>query len=249
MAAVASHLPGVTSLPRDPQHVDVVYAAVRDAILRGTLAPGEEVRQEHVARELEVSRTPLREALRMLEREGLVHAERNRSYRVAGISASDAEQIYVMRIPLEAAAIRISIPRLDTADIATLEGELAQMATFADRHAYEHWEVPHRAFHRGLVARAGERVSSFLSVLSDHAERYRRFYTTELPGAWSVGVAEHRAILDACSAGDTGRGAAELVGHLHHVAISVIAAIDPGHDPRALSLAVDMARAPIGAER
>jgi DNA-binding GntR family transcriptional regulator len=242
-------LPSVTALPRDPQHVDFVHATIRDAILRGTLKPGEVVRQEQVARELEVSRTPLREALRMLEREGLVRTERNRSYRVTGFSATDVEQIYVMRLPLEAAAVRVSIPRLDTADLAALEGQMAQMATFAQRHAYEHWEVPHRAFHRGLVSKAGERIGSFLSQLSDHAERYRRYYTTELPRAWSVGVSEHRAILDACAEGDSERGAIELVGHLHHVALSVIESIDPDHDPAALRLALKMAQAPIEAAR
>jgi DNA-binding GntR family transcriptional regulator len=228
--------------------VDVVHAAIRDAILRGTLKPGEVVRQEQVARELEVSRTPLREALRMLEREGLVRTERNRSYRVTGFSAGDVEQIYVMRLPLEAAAMRIAIPQLDTADLAALEGEMAKMATFAQREAYEHWEVPHRAFHRALVAKAGDRISAFLSQLSDHAERYRRYYTTELPRAWSIGVSEHRAILDACAEGDAQRGAVELVRHLHHVAISVIESIDPSHDPVALRLAMQIAQAPLEAQ-
>jgi DNA-binding GntR family transcriptional regulator len=242
-------VPTVTALPRDPQHVDVVHAALRDAILRGTLKPGEVVRQERVARELEVSRTPLREALRMLEREGLVRSERNRSYRVTGFSADDVEQIYVMRLPLEAAAIRLSVPRFDTAHIAALEGEMAQMETFARRHAYEHWEVPHRAFHRGLVSGAGERIAGYLSQLSDHAERYRRYYTTELPRAWTVGVNEHRAILDACGDADADRAAAQLVQHLHHVALSVIRSIDPAHEPRDLELALQMAQAPIGVGR
>src|SRR5215208_7163767 len=65
----AGDLPTVTSIPAAPQHVDLVYAQVRDAILRGLMKPGEEIRQERLARDLRVSRTPLREALRMLERE------------------------------------------------------------------------------------------------------------------------------------------------------------------------------------
>ena len=65
---------------------------------------------------------------------------------------------------------------------------------------YGRWRVPHRAFHRGLVAQAGERLVALMEQLSDHAERYRRVYTLETPGAWTAGVEEHRAIFDASAA-------------------------------------------------
>jgi DNA-binding GntR family transcriptional regulator len=243
---VFSHdLPSVTGLPSNPQHVDVVYARLRDAILRGDMKPGEEVRQERVAADLEVSRTPLREALRMLEREGLVAAHNNRSYRIAGYSLADIEQLYVVRLPLEAIAIRVTIPRLATQDLAVLEGQMAQMATFADAQDYELWEVPHREFHRGLVAKAGARVARLLTDLSDHAERYRRFYTVEGPRAWSTGVDEHRAILDACAAGDADEGASRLAAHLAHTARAVIRMTEPDYEPHHLRLALAMAQAPL----
>jgi DNA-binding GntR family transcriptional regulator len=241
----ARDLPTVTSIPTDPQHVDVVFARVRDAILRAEIAPGEEIRQERVARELQVSRTPLREALRMLEREGLVDAAPNRSYRASHYSLPDLEQLYIMRLPLEAAAIRLTIPQLGSREIGALEGEMAQMGHFAQIRDYELWEVPHRAFHAGLVAKAGERITRVLRQLSDHSERYRRLYTTQLPLAWSRGVDQHRGILDACAAGDADLGARRLAQHLVATVEHVIDAIDPGYDPAGLRVAQSMATAAV----
>jgi DNA-binding GntR family transcriptional regulator len=227
--------------------VDAVHSRVRRAILHGELPSGEEVSQVQLARDLGISRTPLREALRMLQREGLIEARPNRSVRVAGFSAEDAESLYVARITLEAVAIRISIPLMQPEDLAGLEGHLAQMDHFAAQRDYERWEVPHRAFHAALVAHSGARMTAMLAQLSDHAERYRRKYTLEVARAWLAGVAEHRAIADACKERDPDAGAARLAEHLAHVATGVTGVIEPGYDSSALRTAVAVASAPLGA--
>lgn len=227
------------------QNVEAVHERLREAILHGHLAPGEEIAQMRVAKDFGVSRTPLREALRMLQREGLVEGEPNRSYRVAGFSLPDLEELYVARISLEASAIRITIPRLESEDIARLEGDMAQMAHFAAQRDYPRWEVPHRAFHRGLVARSGPRLATMLSQLSDHTERYRRLYTTaQEPRGWSVGVREHRCILDACAARDADAAAAALSRHLAHTVIGLVEMVDPSYRPEALETALAAASAP-----
>jgi GntR family transcriptional regulator, rspAB operon transcriptional repressor len=237
--------PSVTTVPTDAQHVDVVYARVRDAILCGEIRPGEELRQERVAHNLNVSRTPLREALRMLEREGLVDGAPNRSYRVSGFSLRDLEELYILRLPMEAAAIRMTIPLLGSVEIAALEGSMAQMAHFAQVRDHELWEVPHRAFHAGLVAKAGGRITRLLKQLSDHSERYRRMYKAALPHAWSRSADQHRSILDACAAGDADRGADQLARHLFATAEHVIEAVDPSYDATGLRMALAMARTPL----
>ena len=185
--ATPMSLPGMTSLRANSGQVDVVYARVRDAILRGHMEPGEVFAQEPVARDLNVRRTPLREALRVLKREGLVQSSANRSYCVTGFSLADMEQNHVVRLPLAAMALRLTIPQMSTQDLAGLEGCMAQMNTFAKAQDYEHWEVPHRAFHAGLVAKSGSRIARLVGELSDHAERYRRFRTVEGSRAWSKG--------------------------------------------------------------
>ena len=113
-------------------NVEQVYRRVREAILEGEIAPGAVMSQVALADELGVSRTPLREALRMLQSEGLVDAQANRRVTVKPISATDVEELVVMRVALETEAIRLSVDRLQPEDIAALEGRLAEMAHFAD---------------------------------------------------------------------------------------------------------------------
>jgi DNA-binding GntR family transcriptional regulator len=240
----------VASLPTttDGQNVDVVHEEVRHRILRGVIPPGEEISQVQLAKDLGVSRTPLREALRLLQREGLIEGEAGRQYRVAGFSLQDMEDLYIARLTLEATGIRISTERSSAEDVGDLEAELARMAHFAELEDYERWQVPHRALHRGFVAHAGTRLTSLLEQLSDHAERYRRLYTLEAPRAFPVGIAEHRAILDAVKAKDPDAAAARLVTHLAHTVLSVIDMVEPQYDASRLRTAMAMASAPLNTE-
>src|SRR3954453_21679610 len=98
--------------PRDGQKVGAVDDGRREAILRGEIPAGQATSQNTLARNLGAGRTPVREALRLLQREGLVLSEPNPRVRIAELSAPDAEELYVMRIALEAVAIRITVPTL-----------------------------------------------------------------------------------------------------------------------------------------
>ena len=86
--------------------VDSIYETLLEAIVSGQLPHGSELNSVGLAKQLEVSRTPLREALRLLERDGLVHQEGNHKARVAEFSADDIREIYEVRLQLEAAACR-----------------------------------------------------------------------------------------------------------------------------------------------
>jgi len=216
---------------REGDNVEVVHRQLRRAILVGELAAGDSFSQVQLAARCGVSRTPLREALRMLQREGLVTSEPNRKVTVAPFSLPDLEQIYGMRITLEAAAIRASVPQMTPEDIADLQGLLARMEHFAAEADYDRWEVPHRAFHQSLVWRAGPRISATLSELSDHGERYRRYYTVNEPKFGARGAKEHRAIFDAVKRRDLEASAARLVTHLSHTVFAVIDMIDPTYEP------------------
>jgi len=218
-----------TPKTRDGQHVAMVHERLRTAILRGTIPAGQTTSQVTLARDLDVGRTPLREALRMLQREGLVVSEPNRRVRIAELSGADAEELYIMRIALEAVAIRITVPTLTSDDFAELEGYMAQMDHYMKVDDRPGMRAPHHAFHHLLVAASGPRVSDMIAQLFDHAERYRlRFGAT--PGVWSVRRAEHRAIIDAAAAGDPELAALRLTEHYARTAALVFAGLDPDHD-------------------
>src|SRR3954452_21898994 len=211
---------------RRRDNVEQVYKRVREAILTGEISAGTAMSQVALADELGVSRTPLREALRMLQSERLVDAQANRRVTVKPISATDLEELVVIRVALETEAMRLSVNRLRPEDIAALEGRLAEMAHFAEAKDYERWTLPDHAFHRGLTAPAGERVDALLAQLSDHFERYRRVHIARSPKAWLT--AGHREILDAVKAGDRARSARRLAEHLSAPAFDVMERLEPG---------------------
>jgi DNA-binding GntR family transcriptional regulator len=208
--------------------VEQVYRRVREAILEGEIAPGTAMSQVAMADDLGVSRTPLREALRMLQSEGLVDAQANRRVTVKPISATDLEELVVMRVALETVAIRLSVKRLEPEDIAALEGRLAEMSHFAQARDYARWQQPHSAFHRGLTGPAGVRMNAMLTQLSDHAQRYRRVHLARSAKAWLT--EGHREILDAAKNGDRENAGRLLADHLSRTAFDVMELLEPGYD-------------------
>lgn len=195
----------------------LVHDRLREEILAGEIAPGE-VSQAALARRFDVGRTPLREALRMLQREGLVTSEPNRRIRVVALSAADAEELMLMRIGLEGIAIRITVPTLGSRDIAALEGLMAQMDHFMHAEDPAGYRGPHHAFHAHLVAAGGERMSTTIAQLFDHTERYQTTFGVATAEVWRQRRSEHRAILDAAAAGDPDLAVLRLAEHYGHAA-------------------------------
>src|SRR5215475_14503790 len=113
--------------PAPELSTEVVHDRLRRAILRGELDPKVPISQVQLAARLGVSRTPLREALRMLQREGLIDSEPNRRVRVAELSLADLEQLYAARVLIEALAVRMTVPAYTAADLAELKDALAEM--------------------------------------------------------------------------------------------------------------------------
>jgi DNA-binding GntR family transcriptional regulator len=211
-------------------NIAAIHDELREAILRGDLHAGAVLSQIRIAEDFGVSRGPVREALRLLQREGLVEAELNRRVRIADFSVDDLEELYAMRIVNEALAVRATVPRLTAQEVQDLHACLEEMDAVAgvDVHA---WEEPHRRFHRGLITHAGQRLVRHVEQLSDHAERYRRVYIAGDPRAWSVGAAEHRQIYEATERRDASGAAEATVQHLARTALTVLANIAPEHDP------------------
>jgi GntR family transcriptional regulator, rspAB operon transcriptional repressor len=215
--------------PRAGDIVALVHEQLRNAILLGEIRPGVKTSQAELARDLGVGRTPLREAVRMLQDEGLVLAEPNRRVQIASLSIEDAEELYVMRIALEVAASRITTPRLTRGDIAELEGLMAQMSHLASADSVALFRPPHRAFHERFVAGAGARPAALIAQLFDHAERYRAVYGAASVDRFARRTAEHRAMLDAAAAGDTDGVAEAIAVHYVQTARLVAAALNPEH--------------------
>lgn len=230
----------------DPEEPGIagVHRRVREAILSGQLEPGAIVSQVRLATELGVSRTPLREVLRMLQREGLVESEHNRRVRIAPFSLADLEEIYASRIVLESFATRLTVVELTVEELAEMRHCWHQMRDHAGNEDYECWQGPHARFHNLATCHAGARLERTLRLLSDHAERYRHTYTTQAPQAWSVGLVDHENVLRACEAHDVDGAARALAVHLGRTALSTIAMVSPTYDPVKVRAALRMVTEP-----
>jgi DNA-binding GntR family transcriptional regulator len=220
----------------EPITVDGLYEVLRHRILIGDLRPGASLSQVKLADAFGIGRTPLREALRMLQREGLVDAEYNRRVRVAPMTTAELDEIYARRIVLEAMAIRASIPRFTASELDELRVLQAEMESFLPDPSgrLEEWEAPHRAFHRLLIGHAGTSIVRDITQLQDHAERYRAILGRSLPGAFAPGAADHAKLVVCCAERDASEAGQTLARHLARAGLALVSQTDPAHDAVAL---------------
>ena len=219
-----------------------LYSRVREAIIRGELRPGSTISLGELATVVDGSRTPLREALRMLAQDDLVVIEANRRIRIAPLSPDDLEDIQMARVTLEAMAVRVTVLALIPEQIAELEGLLAQMSHFAEDKDFDRLEHPHRVFHALLTSAVGGRNRRYLDLLHDHAIRYRREYALADEQGSHDRLREHRAILDLVKARDADAVADSLIDHYVHLTEYVLTHMEPSYRPERLYRAAEASR-------
>jgi DNA-binding GntR family transcriptional regulator len=191
---------------------EAVYRALRHGIVHGQLAPGERLRSDALANELRVSRTPVREALRKLEAEGLVEHSGSRLV-VRALSEQDLTELFYVREALEGMAARLAAENATPSEIAEIRELLDDMETVRRRGALEMLRRLTGEFHQ-LVSRASHnnRLVRALTTLLDNV---RKIQTSTLfgEGRAEQALQEHRQLLAAITAGDGER--AELLARAH----------------------------------
>src|ERR1700752_1885048 len=142
-------------LPEARQAIPHVHAYLRECILDGTLPPGTKLSQVSLAAQLGISRTPLREVLRMLQEGGLVEIEPNQRTRVTGLDPAELDDIYAARILSEVLGISLTLGQFDAAAKRAAKQQLARNRAAGGRwHIEAVGQVPGR-FHRSLTSGAG----------------------------------------------------------------------------------------------
>ena len=237
---------GVTSLPRgDGRHASsAVHKHLRALILSGDIKPGTLLNQVELAPLLGVSRTPLREAIRMLQREDLVDAEPQKRARVKEFDVDRLEAVYTQRILLEGLAARLTAHAASDEEVAELERVLGRMKELGKDRDLEEWQAHHLQFHRLLIAAMNPPTTAAIESLMDRGEHYRFVYQVSGPRAWAAGAAEHERILDAYRERDGVLAAQRLSTHLARTALSIIVQVAPEHDPLVLREALALHAAP-----
>lgn len=219
--------------------VERIHTRLRTAIMSGTYEPGAVLSQVQLARSFGVSRTPLREALRRLEAEGLIESAQNQRARVATIDAESLDVMFTERILVEAMGVKVTVRDLSEID---LNGILAATAALrgalgaADLRARDR---ARKALHVRYVARAGKRLRETIAAQFDACERYRRLYV-DLPAA----VAEdYVAISSACVARDADRASGQIARLEVRLAQAALAHVNRSYEPIATRTALQMLEA------
>ena len=177
-----------------------LYHQLLEEVLEGDLRPGEILVETALGKRFGVSRTPIREALRMLEQDGVLERV-NRGMRVRQTSSEEVLEIYGVRIILEAAAARDAASRRTDYDLATLDRIFGTMAAAKGASPQELATI-NRSFHRAIWQAAGNRtLADLLERLAVHLRRYPAT-TYQRPGRWEEALEEHRRLLEAIRARD-----------------------------------------------
>jgi DNA-binding GntR family transcriptional regulator len=220
------------------QMTTAVHQRLRDAILNLELEPGERISQLELTRQLDVSRTPLREALRLLEREALIEPSTPHGLVVIQpLSVDDLLDLYSLRVVGDSLALWLTVPQLDKEALRQLSADLRLI----DKGQPAEVRQAHRRFHEGLRAGSGERLRLELGKLFEHAERYQ-LAALSVRRRRGRAQSEHRAILRAAKAGDRELAAERLMEHCAATAYELMAAEAPGRSTAQLDAAVAMAR-------
>jgi DNA-binding GntR family transcriptional regulator len=201
-----------------------IAGSLRTAILDGSYLPGERIRQEDVAARSGASRIPVREALRMLDAEGLVTLVVNSGAWVTALTGDECAEMYMIRERLEPLLLRRSMPRLDAAAVDRL-GRLADdMETRAGVEAFMRAD---REFHLSSYAGAASgQTWQIIHRLWNTTQHYRREFTRRAvssSGDSGLGVThlEHRLLLDAIRRQDPDDAERVLVTHIRRTRLEL----------------------------
>jgi DNA-binding GntR family transcriptional regulator len=204
---------------------ELVFEALREAIIQGRLRPGERLMEIQLAEELGVSRTPVREAIRKLELEGLVLMIPRKGAYVSQISMKDIADVFEIRRALEGLAARLAAERSTEEEVEALERALVKIAESAEHEDLDEAVALDTDFHEELMkASHNGRLPLLVSNLREQIQRFR-LTSLSHPGRVKLAVAEHRKIVDAIAGHDSDRAQNLAYEHIENAENSLMEVI------------------------
>lgn len=181
---------------------EIVFETLREAIISGKLLPGERLMEIQLAEEMGVSRTPVREAIRKLELEGLVVMVPRKGAYVAGMTVKEMVDVFEVRTALEGLAAGLAAERATAEEIEEMERAVFQISEVSDGLNLDTLVERDTNFH-DLIYKASHN-QRLVQIITHLREQLNRFRTTSLalPGRGKYAVDEHKGIVEAIGARD-----------------------------------------------
>jgi len=216
MGAVNTRPPTMSPLTELVSRADVAAESIRMAILRGDLRAGEPLVERELAALLGVSKTPVREALKLLSRSGLVTISAYRGAFVQTVDASFARSIYEVRMLLEPAAVRLATAHRDETTLEAAESALAEARSAGNDADYASLGLANRRFHRALYERCGN--PTLVDLLDDLQDKVALIsvvgWSQRSSSSWRTEAKEHKKVLALVRAGKAEAAGRALHGHI-----------------------------------
>ena len=228
-------------ITRSGDTVQAMKNQIKGAIIRGELRPGTPLTSVGLAEQFGVSRTPAREALRMLQEEGFVRGENNQRSRVAEWSVDELETVFAERILLTVLCTRLTIPGLGDADIRRMEELIDIMVVAFDTNDSDAWRRADVEFHRKHMQGASTTLLADVARLYERASMFRAIWLSNQGQSLADSMTDHPAILEACRARDPELGGIAAARHLTRVALTLMTQLAPGREPSTVRQALRLA--------
>lgn len=214
--------------------VHEIYRVLADRIINGVYLPGRKLSQSDLADELDVSRTPLREALNRLQQTGLVVATTNRGMEVAPVTFEETEQLYALRLLVEPPVVAAVTEQLTEADLATMAEALEQMQAGPER--IKEFQDAHHRFHEAVLVHYPDAIREMIEAIYLKIIRHQRIYFSR-PRAPGEFCEIDRLLLNASLARDGELAKHILEFHLIDAALGLMLDANPDFTPAALAIA------------
>ena len=182
---------------------DVVFNTLREAILKGELKPGERLMEMHLATKLGVSRTPIREAIRMLEHEGLAVTIPRKGAQVAKMTEKDLQDVLEVRDALDALAVACACQRMTDAQFVSLKEAMNAFEDATKTDDVRRIVEADESFHDVIYAAAANpKLQNIINSAREQMYRYRYEYVKN-PSVYAQLISEHHTIVDGFANRDT----------------------------------------------
>jgi DNA-binding GntR family transcriptional regulator len=199
-----------------------IYERIRDDITCGRLLPGERLTENKLSNMYNVSRSPIREALRQLESEGLISFERNKGIEVSKLSVKQMKEIYDIRSLLEGYAVRISVEQLTKKDISALTNIHKKLITAARDKNIQAWLQNNALFHSYFRDKAGkENLCQLIVMLKRRTYHYQNM-SLSYDRYFETYIGHHAAILEACKKKDADLAERQMRQHVQTTKCAIV---------------------------
>ncbi len=203
-----------------------VFEYLRHEILRGQLNHGERLIETEIAKKLKISRTPVREAFRKLENEGLVEYSAGRGVAVSKFSKEDIDDLYAIRGALEGLAARLAAERISKEQVKDLKGLLKEMAACYKKKDFRRAVQLHTVFNELIYRAARNRRLYDLSCRFHEYTEKSQLRSLAVPGRVEAIQEEHEAIVQALERGDAKKSEEAVRFHIDQARAAYMKSFD-----------------------